>query len=246
MKALRLAAAALLLVAAASLRAAGPAVPPSPTTYVTDRAGVLPEETRSRLEARLAGFEDETSNQVLVYIEERIPEGTTLEEYATESFAAWKVGQRDRKNGAVLFLFPQDRAARLEVGYGLEGALPDALAGRILNDELFPRLRQGDWGGGVSAAVEAILAATKGEYTGTGRRRGARRERIPWPVLLFIVFFVLPAIFGRRRRRYWYLGGGGFGGGGFGGGWGGGGWGGGGGFSGGGGLSGGGGASGRW
>ncbi len=247
---LRRAAAPLLLVVLALPAAgAGPEIPPSPTTYVTDGARILPTDVREALEAKLAGFEDETSNQVVVWIEPRVPEGTTLEEYANACFGAWKVGQRDKKNGVVFFVFPEERAARIEVGYGLEGALPDALAGRIHNDEVFPRFRAGDFAGGVTAGVDAIIAATKGEYRGTGGRhgragRGGGGEGIPWPLLLFLIFFVLPAVFGRRRRSYWWLGGGGFGSGGFGGF--GGGWGGGGGFSGGGGLSGGGGASGRW
>jgi uncharacterized protein len=123
------------------------------------------------------------------------------------------------------------------------------LAGRILDGELIPKAKTGDWDGAISAAVDSAIAATKGEYKGTGRRarRPSRGEGIPWPLILFIIFVVLPLVFGKRRRRYWYLGGGGWGSGGFGG-FGGGGFGGGGGggFSGGGGSFGGGGASGRW
>ncbi len=162
---------------------------------------------------------------------------------------AWRAGQKARNNGLVLFVFPESHAARFEVAYGLEGALPDALAGRILQNEAIPRFRTGDWNGGVHAAVEAAIAATRGEYKGTGRRP-ARRGEGGFPIWLVVLalFLVLPMVFGGLglgggRRRYWYIGGGGWGGGGFGGG----GWGGGGGgFSGGGGSFGGGGASGSW
>jgi len=222
-------------------------VPPPPAGFVTDKAGVLSPAGRGVLEQRLRDFEAATSNQFLVYIEPRLPDGTTLEEYTIAAARAWRVGQKARNNGLVFFVFPQSRVARFDVGYGLEGALPDALAGRILRDEAIPRFKAGDWDGGVGAAVDGAIAATKGEYQGTGRhpsRRGA--DGFPIWLVLLILFLVLPAVFGGlgagggRRNRYGYIGGGGWGGGGWGGG------GGGGGFSGGGGSFGGGGASGSW
>ncbi len=244
--------AAVLLLASGAALAAGPAVPPAPTRFVTDKAGILDAGTAASLEQRLEGFEKETSNQFLVYIERSVPEGTTLEEYTVACAQAWKAGQAQRKNGMILFVFPESKKVRLEVGYGLEGAMPDALAKRVLDEQVLPRFRTGDYAGGISAGVEAAIAATKGEYRGSGRtqgqsKRGAKEIPIPFPLvlaLLFVFFFViLPAARGGRRGRYFYLGGGGFGSGGFGGGFGGGG---GGGFSGGGGSFGGGGASGDW
>ena len=224
--------------------AAGPTLPPAPTRHVTDHAGVLPSGTVRALEEKLSAFEAETSSQFLVYTDRKVPEGAELEEWTVAVARAWRAGQKERNNGLVLFVFPDSRAARFEVGYGLEGALPDALAGRILRNEAIPRFKNGDWDGGVRAAVDAAIAATKGEYEGTGRPpRGRRDEGIPLWVLLLLAFVVLPILFGGGRRKYWYIGGGGFGGGGFGGGFGGGG---GGGWSGGGGSFGGGGASGRW
>jgi uncharacterized protein len=242
---------ALLALAAGVLLAGtapalGPAVPPAPTRFVTDNAGALSADTAARLERTLRDFEDTTSNQFLVYTESSVPENTTLEEYTVACAQAWKAGQKERKNGMILFVFPKSRKVRLEVGYGLEGAMPDALANRIVEEEVLPRFKSDDFDGGITAGVSAAIAATKGEYQGTGSRRERTRKNggIPWWLIFIIFFFVLPSIFGRRRRGFWYLGGGGFGRGGFGGGWGGGG--GGGGFSGGGGSFGGGGASGSW
>jgi uncharacterized protein len=235
-----------------ALSAAGaPVVPAAPKEFVTDRAGVLSPGTRASLESRLREFEGATSNQFLVWIDRRIPDGTTLEEFTVATARTWRAGDKARNNGLVLFVFPESRSARFEVGYGLEGSLPDALAGRILRDEAIPRFRTGDWDGGVRAAVDGAMAATKGEYVGTGRRTTSSPRRgggVPFWVVLLVLFLVLPVVFGglgagsARRGRYWYIGGGGWGGGGFGGG---GGWGGGG-FSGGGGSFGGGGASGSW
>ncbi|MEO8054739.1 MAG: TPM domain-containing protein [Acidobacteriota bacterium] len=227
---------------------AGPPVPPAPTRFVTDKAGVLSAGAAASLEQRLESFEKETSNQFLVYTERAVPEGTTLEEYTVACAQAWKAGQTQRKNGMILFVFPESRKVRLEVGYGLEGAMPDALSRRVLDEQVLPRFRTGDYEGGISAGVEGAIAATKGEYKGSGSTRGEqKRPKLPFPLilLLFFLFFfvILPAMRGGGRGKYWYMSGGGFGGGGFGGGFGGGG---GGGFSGGGGSFGGGGASGSW
>ena len=152
----------------------------------------------------------------------------------------------------------------LQVGYGLEGALPDALAKRIIAEQIAPRFKTGDYDGGLTEGVQGILAAVKGEYQGTGRTVAESRGNNVSGVLPFIFiigFFILAILVGSGRRRGWYYSSGGWGGGGWGGGswgggsWGGGGWGGGGGggfsgggggFSGGGGSGGGGGAGGSW
>lgn len=229
--------------------AAGPAVPPAPTRFVTDKAGVIAPDVAAGLERRLSDFEKETSNQFLVYTESTVPDGTTLEEYTVACSQAWKAGQTQRKNGMILFVFPGSRKARLEVGYGLEGAMPDALARRVLDEQVIPRFRTGDYAGGISAGVSAAIAATRGEYKGTGgTHREGKGPSLPVPlllaILLFFFFGIIPTIFG-RRRGYSYIGRGGWGSGGFGG-FGGFGGGGGGGFLGGGGSFGGGGASGSW
>ncbi len=239
----------IVSVPSAALGAALP-VPPAPTRFVTDKAGVLSAGTAAQLEQLLENFEKETSDQFLVYTERVVPEGTTLEEYTVACAQAWRAGQTQRKNGMILFVFPESRKVRLEVGYGLEGAMPDALARRVLDEQVLPRFRAGDFEGGITAGVEAAIAATKGEYKGSGRTQGQKRqERVPFPLILLLLFFlffgVIPAVLGRGRRGYSYINRGGFGGGGFGG-FGGFGGGGGGGFSGGGGSFGGGGASGSW
>ena len=94
---------------------------------------------------------------------------SSIEDYTVRVAQAWQVGQKDKKNGAVLFVFVQDRKMFIQVGYGLEGALPDATCKRIIEDEIKPHFRNNDFDGGLSAGVAAILAATRGEYKGTGR-----------------------------------------------------------------------------
>jgi uncharacterized protein len=237
-------------------------LPPKPDRYVTDRAGILPADRAEALNGKLEQFERDTSNQILVWVDRSVPENFVLEDFTVRAFQKWKVGQADKDNGAVLFVYTDDRKLRIEVGYGLEGVLPDITAKRIIEDEIVPRFRANDYPGGIEAGVDAMIAATKGEYKGTGttvdeksrRRTGLPLQGCAVPLFILFIFVILPMLARRNRRRWrtfggsgWWTGGGGFGGGGWSGG-GGGGWsgGGGGGFSGGGGSSGGGGASGSW
>lgn len=249
--------AALLGLFVASSATAAEVIPAAPRDHFNDYAGVVAPATARELNVRLAQAERDTSNQLVVAIYPRMPSDSSIEDYTVRVAQAWGVGQQDRKNGAVLFIFVQDRALYIQVGYGLEGVLPDAICKRIVADEITPRFRAGDYSGGVAAGVEAMLAATRGEYRGSGHtvREGRRGGDLSGPGLIaLIVVLVVGSLFARRRevvyhrggrRSMWFGGGPGPWGGG-GGNWGGGGGGGGGTFSGGGGGFGGGGAGGRW
>ncbi|MGH9368736.1 MAG: TPM domain-containing protein [Thermoanaerobaculia bacterium] len=236
-------------------------IPEKPAMFVTDRAGVLGPGEAEALNEKLVQFERDTSSQILVWVDRRIPEGFTLEDFTVRAAQKWGAGQKETDNGAILFVFTEDRKLRIEVGYGLEGAIPDVTAKRIIDGEIVPRFREQDFRGGVEAGTVALMAAGRGEYKGSGHTRAEERRRggerlsacLPW-ILIFGVFFVLPWLMRRSRgfRTFsgtgWRSGGGFpiiFGGGG-GGGWSGGGGGSFGGFSGGGGSFGGGGASGSW
>jgi uncharacterized protein len=234
-------------------------IPPAPKDHFNDYANVVSAATAADMNRTLEDFERQTSSQIVVAVLPRMQSGSSLEDYTRRVAETWKVGQQRTNNGAVLFVFVQDRRVRIEVGYGLEGALPDATAKRIIEDEIVPRFRRGDYEGGLRAGVTAILQAVRGEYQGTGRT--ARRHMIPGATLLYRLFWgivILAFIFSflirfvrsrggtvyRRsgRDRYWigWPGGGGSGGGSGGGGFSGGS------FGGGGGSFGGGGASGSW
>jgi uncharacterized protein len=235
-------------------------IPPPPGQYFNDYAGVVSPETVQRLNRTLEAFERDTSSQVLVVVYPKLQSDSSIEDYTVRVAQAWRVGQKGKDNGAVLFVFIQDRKLFLQVGYGLEGALPDALSKQIIETQIKPRFRGGDYAGGLEAGVSAILAAAKGEYRGTGGTAAQRRTQPGGPgiILVFLVLGLLgfslltafargarpmgSARYGRRRHSSWggwTMGGGGFSGGG-------GSWGGGGGFSGGGGRFGGGGAGGSW
>src|SRR5437870_9373477 len=144
-------------------------MPPTPDSYINDYAGVAAAATAQRLNRTLEDFEKSTSSQIIVAVFPKMQSDSSVEDYTRRVAEAWRVGQKEKNNGAVLFVFVQDRRMRIEVGYGLEGALPDALAKRIVDDEIAPRFKRCDYDGGLSAGVRAILQATRGEYKATRR-----------------------------------------------------------------------------
>jgi uncharacterized protein len=232
-----------LLLAAADFKA-----PPSPDRWATDEAGFLEPATVHSVDARLEAFERETGHQVLVYIG-RTTGGVPIEEWAVKTFEAWKVGRKGLDDGLVLFIMADDKHVRIEVGYGLEDRVPDALAFRVINDILLPGFREGRPDAAVSEAVSSLLSMISGTDQAASGEPSPVRARRAAPVVnmilvgVAVVFFIFLLIT-HPSLALWLLfsifsGGRGGGGGGWGGG-------GGGGFSGGGGRSGGGGASGSW
>jgi len=194
---------------------------PKPTGFVNDRAGLLAPATRAKLEQYLRQFEVSDSTQISLLT---IPslEGEALEEYALKVAEAWGLGQKGKDNGALLLVAKAERKVRIEVGYGLEGRLTDLLAGRIIDNEIVPHFRLGDFDGGVIAGINGMVQAVRGEYQGTGQRRH-KKQRSPWGILPLLLFFgpgLLLMGGGRRfrgrhyRRGGFWIGGGGFGGGG--------------------------------
>jgi len=190
-----------VLLLAANAASAAVAVPPRPDRYATDRAGVTDAARLSALNEALAQFERDTSNQVLVYVDRRLPEGTDVEEYVNAAFQAWAVGQKGRDNGVVFFAFVDDRKMRIEVGYGLEAAIPDARSKQILDLVVTPRFRQGDVTGGVEEAAREIMKAARGEaFPGTGRTVAESGLSGPLPQWLWVIPF-LAGLVGWRVSR---------------------------------------------
>ena len=238
-------------------------VPPAPAQWFTDRAGVVGTTDADILNSKLRNFEQETGAQFIIYVFPSL-EGESIEDFTIRCVEKWKVGQKKYDNGLVLFVFVQDKLARIEVGYGLEGTITDAISSRVIRENLAPYFKQQQYGQGLNSAADALMARIrKGEpAVPAQQQQGGQRASEPifdpqFVIFLLFVFFVfvLPMILRGRRRGgggcggcllpLIFSGGGttfGGGGGGFGGGFGGGG----GGFSGGGGSFGGGGATGGW
>lgn len=215
-------------------------VPPH-SGYVNDLAEVISPATELKIERFLRNFEQSDSTQLVVLT---IPslEGEALDEYSLRVSEKWQIGQKGKDNGALLLIAKAEHQLRIEVGYGLEGKLTDLLAGRIVDLEITPYFKAGDFESGVIAGVTSMAEAVRGEYQGSGKT-AQKKKRNPWGTLALLLFLGPGLLLlgggrgGRRGRHSGVWMGGGFGGGGFRGG---------GGFSGGGGGFGGGGASGGW
>lgn len=240
---------------------------PALTGRVNDGANVLSPATRASLETKLADLEDKSSIQLVVATVPSLQDND-IETFANGLFRAWKLGEAKRNNGALLLVAPTERKVRVEVGYGLEGTITDALSSVIIQSAIVPRFKAGDFSGGVERGVDALISAMTDDQSEWHKKVRVRADESDsfdalLPFLLVALFIFIVWMQMRNARRGIGRGGGpiifpgsfggGFSGGGgsWGGGssWGGGGsWGGdgGGGFSGGGGSSGGGGASGSW
>jgi uncharacterized membrane protein YgcG len=155
------------------------------TSYVDDVARVMLPADAARIDAGLAKFEKETSNQIAVVVFPEAPAGD-IEGFTIHAAETWKVGRQGRDNGAILFLFLKQRIARLEVGYGLEGALPDAVARQILDQQLASSIAQGNVAEGIDHTVAAMMERVRSEYT-AGRPPGILRTTMARLRSLFAV-----------------------------------------------------------
>lgn len=237
-------------------------VPPPPTQWFTDKAGIVPPTEGDLLNRKLEQFEQSSGAQFIIYVFPAL-EGESLEDFTIRCVERWKVGQKKYDNGLVLFVFVKEQKIRVEVGYGLEGTITDAVSSRVIRETIAPAFQRGQYGAGLNAAADVIIARIRGgeaavppmERPGSGQSSQEDIGIVPVIIILFVVFFFILPMLSRRRSGCGgcvfpfffpgggvtlggggFRGGGGFSGGGFGGG----------GFSGGGGGFGGGGASGGW
>ena len=198
---------AALVAAIAPPRAGAAApevIPPIPPRHFNDYAGVVEPSVAADLDQKLATFEKVTSNQVLVVVYSRMLSDSSIEDYTVRVAQKWGVGQKQRDNGIILFVFSQERRLYIQVGYGLEGALPDALAKNIIDAQITPRFRDGDYAGGLSAGIDAILAATRGEYQAMPVRPSAGSDGDLIPLVIFFVILIIILIVLSRARGTTY------------------------------------------
>jgi uncharacterized protein len=245
--------AALLLFAAIAAQAL---TFPQLTGRVVDDASVLDAATMQSITDKLAAVEAKSGDQIVVATLKSL-QGTSIEDFGYQLGRAWGIGQKDKNNGAILIVVPSERKVRIEVGYGLEGALTDAVTRLIIQNAILPRFRTGDFAGGIVRGVEDIIQVVSGDAEDFQRRAAQRPDNAPQGIDAATIIFFLVVLFvivrmlrqggggSSMRRSGGYAGpifipsGGSWSGGGGGGG-------GGGGFSGGGGSFGGGGSSGDW
>jgi uncharacterized protein len=226
---------------------------PALTGRVVDQAGVMSAESRSDIEAKSKQLEDKSGIQLVVATVKSL-QGNDIETYANQLFRFWKLGEAKKNNGVLLLVAPAEHKVRIEVGYGLEGTLTDALSSVIISSAIVPRFKTGDFSGGIERGVDGVISVLTTDAAEWHQKVNVRSDNTSdnWlPIILFVcvlivvIYFILhagpPGGGGRRGPVFvpyggsWGSSGSDGGGGGFGGG-----------FSGGGGSSGGGGASGSW
>jgi uncharacterized protein len=201
------------LVLAAKTNFAAEVIPPKPPAYFNDYANVVSKEKALALNEKLAQFERETSNQVVVAIFGKMQSDSSIEDYAQRIAQAWGVGRKDQSggNGVVLLVFIDDRKISIQVGYGLEGAFPDVTAYDIRSRHITPQFRNGNYEKGLDEGIDLICKAIRGEYKGDGE---TVREKKPGPsggcgplgfvIMLIIVMMIIRL--GRRKGGYGYTG----------------------------------------
>ena len=183
-------------------------IPPKPAAYFNDYAGAVSKEAALRFNQQLAQFERDTSNQVVVAVFPKMESDSDVADYTQRVAQAWGVGQQEKRNGVVLFVFTQDRKIFIQVGYGLEGALPDATAFDITEYRIKPHFRNNDYEGGLAEGIDSIFKAIRGEYQGTGKTVGERHggvgSKLLGDLILFGFFFVVALLLSRLGTKRGY------------------------------------------
>ncbi|MDQ6620539.1 MAG: TPM domain-containing protein [Pseudomonadota bacterium] len=196
----------LIVISCAGLSLALAADVPFLTGRVVDNAEIMSPAARERLTNTLKAYEDQTGTQITVLTLQTL-EGDSIEEYATRVFEQWKLGKRGKDNGVLVVVVPQDRRMRIEVGYGLEGALPDVAASRIVRNVMTPRFKESEFDRGIEDGVGAIIAQLEGRpdaATGgaaSGARSHARNflgdvdtPTLAWPLRILVGAFIFGII----------------------------------------------------
>ena len=183
-------------------------IPPKPDRYFNDYASVVSKEAAQQFNEQLAQFERDTSDQVVVAVFPKMQSDSDIADYTQRVAQTWRVGQKQRRNGVVLFVFTQDRKMFIQVGYGLEGALPDATAFDITERHIKPLFRNGDYQAGLAIGIDLICKAIRGEYKGSGKtvadqhRRGGAFGLLPF--LIFVIVLIVISRLMRRLGGYGY------------------------------------------
>ena len=205
---------AAMLLALVGVAAQAQAYPPRPDGPVYDGAGILSPETVAKLDAELRAYNAQTGRAIIIATVPSLG-GTSIETYATGLFSEWGIGGAKRDMGLLLLIARDDRKLRIEVGYGLHGYFGGIMAGRVINDVITPRFKEGNFDTGVTDGVAAILAhLAKSPEDAIAIEEAAQAAEaqcsrsdggFPFGVLIWLafllVFFVLPMLAGRRRRR---------------------------------------------
>ncbi|MBN9471760.1 MAG: TPM domain-containing protein [Bosea sp.] len=178
---------------------------PALSGRIVDGAKLLDAEASARIAGKLKAHEEKTTDQVVVATVPSL-QGLTIEDYANGLFRTWGLGDKAKNNGALLLVAPNERKVRIEVGYGLEGALTDALSKVIITTAVAPKFKNGDFSGGIEGGVDAILSILTGDAEEWQRRAQVREDESSWAEDLAVIFvmimvFILIVSFMRELGR---------------------------------------------
>jgi len=179
--------------------------PDIPTSFVNDFAGMLVAEQRQSLETKIKSFEKDTGNELSVVTVSNLG-GDTIENFAVKLFEDWGIGKNKKDNGVLLLISRDDRQFRIEVGYGLEGALTDAQSFWIIRNVLKPAFQKRDYYGGINGGVDSIISITKGEFAPDTNSTGNSKFNIDSVFFLLWVswiFFVWMGSILARSKSWW-------------------------------------------
>jgi uncharacterized protein len=184
-------------------------MPPKPDRYFNDYAGVVQKDVALQLNEKLAQFERDTSVQLVVAVFRKMESDSSIDDYTRRIAKAWDIGQKETRNGAALFVFIEDRKMFIQTAYGLEGALPDATCFDITHNVIAPAFKGGNYAGGLSAGIDAMMQAVRGEYKGTGKTALESRSRnsgdgSPFLLLILFIFFMIMISRAARKKGYGY------------------------------------------
>src|SRR5271169_2068507 len=181
---------------------------PQLTGRVVDQAGVMSADSRGAVEGKLKDLEDKSGIQLVVATVKSL-QGSDIETYANQLFRTWKLGQAQKNNGVLLLVAPAEHKVRIEVGYGLEGTLTDALSSVIISSAIVPRFKANDYSGGIERGVDGIISVLNGDTTGWQPKVSVRTDdNSTFPATLLIVLFVLFFIYFFWLSRKWGISGG--------------------------------------
>ncbi len=176
--------------------------PMVPLRLVNDYTGMLTADQQISLNNKLLAFNDSTSTQIYVVTYDDL-QGYPIAEFANTLGEQWGIGQKGRDNGIVILVSPQNHQMTIQTGYGLEGAVPDALAKRIIEKEMSPSFREGNFYKGIDDATNTLMALTKGEFTADDYMKKTESEGNIIPVIvMFIVLFIIFSSIRSKKRLY--------------------------------------------
>lgn len=165
-------------------------IPAKPNTLVNDYTQTLKTNELSLLENKLVAFNDSTSTQIAVVLIQSL-EGYDISDYAVTLFRAWGIGGKDKDNGILLLISKGDRKVWITTGYGVEGALPDAIAKRIVEQEIKPSFKEGNFYEGIDKGTDAIISYTKGEYKNDQPKKTKSDKGFPGGLLILIIILII-------------------------------------------------------